>query len=234
MFPRVHNFRNITGRRFGRLVVAMYLGHVRGKPSWGCQCDCGHRCIVQSKLILRGITRSCGCLGEVNTRHGCRGTRIYRIWTGMLTRCRNRKASDYRSYGGRGIQVCERWLTFAHFLADMGMPPTDNHSIERENNNGNYEPGNCVWLPVVEQAWNRRSSLFLEANGERLTASQWDRRMGYSRGTVAKRFRHGFSVSDAIFKPINKSFSRPQKTQKGVSSHGDGERGESISPKRAG
>lgn len=159
-----HNFVDMAGVRFGRLVVNGLAGKrtADGLLVWRCKCDCGKAVDVIGKQLRRGQTQSCGCLlldrsREANTKHGQKGTRLYRIWGGMLNRIRNPRCKDYFRYGGRGIAVCKRWeSSFENFLADMGQPPTSTHSIDRINNDGNYEPGNCRWATPKEQIANRR------------------------------------------------------------------------------
>lgn len=157
------NFIDLVGRKFGRLTVVALVGFRErdSKLIWSCDCECGERVDVVGAQLRRGQTQSCGCLmiertRAVNTTHGCKGTRIYRIWHGMLDRVRNKNCKDYHRYGGRGIRVCERWLSFENFLADMGYPPSESHSIDRENNDGDYCRENCRWATAKQQANNRR------------------------------------------------------------------------------
>ena len=195
--PKVHNFQNLEARVFGRLTVLHYVGNA----SWLTRCECGNEKIVPTKQLLRSQTQSCGCLmidrtKEANTRHGKNGTRVYRIWSGMLTRCRNVNSKDYPRYGGRGITVCDRWLSFEAFYSDMGEP-TDTQTIERKENDGNYEPGNCVWIESELQASNRRSTVHVVHNGERMTAAQCDRELGIRVGTTARRIKKGLVAETA-------------------------------------
>jgi hypothetical protein len=142
----------LTGKRFGRLRVAAYAGHYR----WLCRCDCG-RCVIVTATNLRSRnTRSCGCLHKERvTKHGRWGSREYNTWHGMKQRCFNPRANGYGWYGGRGISVCDEWLPFEPFFADMGPCPPG-CSIDRIDVNGNYEPSNCRWGDAKQQTENRR------------------------------------------------------------------------------
>jgi hypothetical protein len=119
----------------------------------------------------------------------------------MLQRCENPQHHKWHRYGGRGITVCERWHSYENFLSDMGPRP-DGMSIERENNNGNYEPGNCSWATPIEQASNRSTNLFVDASGQRATASAASRLLGSNRSTVARRMRSGWTEQQAVNTPI--------------------------------
>lgn len=192
--PTIHNFQNLSGRKFGRLSIQHYVGNA----SWLTKCDCGNDKVVPTKQLLRSQTQSCGCLmlertKEANTRHGKKGTRVYSSWTSMLDRCRNERSKDFERYGKRGITVCDEWLNFENFYRDMGDPPPK-HSIDRINNSLGYCLSNCQWSTAQQQASNRRSSVFVELDGKRMTAAQCDRILGRHNGTTARRVRQGKPV----------------------------------------
>jgi hypothetical protein len=124
-------------------------------------------------------------------------TRTYRSWHSMVMRCTNPNAAYYSQYGHKGIRICTRWFNFANFLADMGERP-EGKTLDRINNNGNYEPGNCRWATPLEQASNRSCYRPITYAGESLSMEGWDRRMGLTIGTVGERIKRGWSVDRAI------------------------------------
>ncbi len=135
--------------------------------------------------------------------HNCRGKRTveYQTWHAMMQRCNNPKSSKFPIYGARGIRICSRWLKFENFFADMGPKPSLKHSIDRIDNNGNYEPSNCRWASIKEQSQNKRSTIMIEFDGQILCMSDWDRRNGWPRCTVQSRIRLGWSIKNALTIP---------------------------------
>lgn len=152
---------DLTGMKFGRLTAIKSAGIINKRTYWLVTCDCGITKTVSATELTRGRTVSCGCR-KLETRnrttHGYNGTPTYAVWSMMIQRCTNPKNVDYPNYGGRGITVCPEWRKFAAFLADMGEKPAG-LTIDRTDNDGNYEPGNCRWATRLQQSHNRRCSI---------------------------------------------------------------------------
>lgn len=155
---------DLTGQRFGRLTVVDRCGCTSdGHSAWLCKCDCGKTSVVNGRYLTHGNTTSCGCfhkemLSKRSTTHRKVHTRLYSIWTNMISRCTNEKVPCYHCYGGRGITVCDEWkndfMTFYEWAMANGY--ADNLTIDRADNDGNYEPSNCRWITMKEQSQNRR------------------------------------------------------------------------------
>ena len=138
-------------------------------------------------------------------RHGMKKTAIYFSWKNMQDRCLNKNCSSYKNYGGRGIKICSEWLGrngFRNFYKDMGDKPSDQHSIDRRDNNGNYEPDNCRWATRIEQANNKRNNRYYKYENESLTITQWCRKLGINSWTVKSRIKRGASFEEAITRPV--------------------------------
>lgn len=180
--------------RFGRLTVLSDDGHGFAD----CRCECGVVKRIKKPGLLRGQIVSCGCWSrERSTKHGMEGSPTYHVWASMLHRCRNRNNRWYHRYGGRGIQVCSRWLDFRNFYADMGEKPRG-LSIERIDNDGDYEPGNCRWASHTEQMRNREVTLTIEYKGRVMPVVELAERFGVPRKLVQARLKRGVPIQDAL------------------------------------
>ena len=188
MFPLINN---LAGQKFDRLLVVRDSGARKDRNVvWECLCDCGNRVNVKGSNLGRG-TKSCGCLNrdntiKRNTIHNMSGMRMHRIWAGMRRRCKN--LSD-PNYGGRGIKVCKRWDIFINFYRDMRLGYDDNLTIERIDNDGDYEPRNCKWIEKREQNKNQRTNVSLTHKGKTQIMSDWAREVGLSPSTVHYRLK---------------------------------------------
>lgn len=214
-----NGFLDLTGRKFYRLTVKSRAPD-RPKQSgriqvmWNCVCDCGNRAIIISTSLRTGYTKSCGCYRTEktvarSTIHGCardnNKTPEFKVWVAMKQRCLDPNTKSYPRYGGRGIAVCERWLdSFVNFLADMGPRPSPQHSIDRKNNAGNYEPDNCVWATRKEQGRNRRTTHIIELDGQRKSMAEWAEIAGMDVRTLWNRINLGWTPKRAISEPLRK------------------------------
>ena len=189
---------DICGQTFGRLTAVRRVGTYKsGGALWLFACVCGGETITLASHARTGHTRSCGCLwSETHTIHGLSHSAEYQAWAGMLARCNDPSARGWDRYGGRGIRVCERWASFENFLADMGAGPSADLSIDRVNNNGNYEPSNCRWATTEQQSSNRRDNVHLTFQGRTQTLSQWARELQISPAGLHRRLkRHSVEVA---------------------------------------
>lgn len=171
-----------------------------------CECKCGNMTTVSLSNLRSGHATSCGCVqrqaGKSNRTHGLSGTKTYRAWQDMIQRCTNKMRPRYATYGARGITVCQRWRdSFEAFLADMGEAPSRVHSIDREDNNGDYEPSNCRWSKTKEQARNTTRNRLLTFRGETKCIAEWSELLCISYATLYYRITHGWTVSEALTIP---------------------------------
>lgn len=159
------NLIDLAGESFGSLTVLKRNGSQGSQAAWLCKCKCGNFVTVRSRDLRSGSIKSCGCYRRLvakktATKHGASHTRLYAVWVSMLQRCGNPNNQDYQHYGGRGIEVCQDWLSFEAFKAwAESAGYRKGLSIERVDNDGGYNPENCVWIPLRDQAKNRRTSV---------------------------------------------------------------------------
>lgn len=195
-----------VGTRFNRLVILESFPNQADKGRTACRvrCDCGNEHVVRSGDLKNGNTESCGCLHveharKLNLSHGMTGTPEYESWSGMIDRCLDPNEAVFKHYGGRGISVCDRWLnSFENFYADMG-PKGTAASIDRIDNDGNYEPRNCRWASRAQQARNRRNNHLITIRGRTQCVTDWAREAGVSLGTALTRLKRGQNPEAAIF-----------------------------------
>lgn len=192
--------KDLKGKQFGRLTAISY----EGRGHWSCRCKCGTQTSVLTTNLTKGNSTSCGCRRlETNHKHGMAGTPQWHAWQAMRQRCENPKNPDFRNYGGRGIKVCEKWSKFALFLEDMGLRPPG-FDIDRIDNNGDYEPGNCRWVSRKENLNNRRNNRIVTWHGETLPLTTWAERLGVNPTTLFTRLHRGWSIEEIMTKPVTK------------------------------
>lgn len=214
--PTSKRFRNLIGLKVGRLTVLELFGKRQRTARatsfhyfWKCICQCGQMTVVDGSFLGHQdySTKSCGCLISENvavrqTTHGLTWSPEYRVWSGMLSRCRDKNNHAWDNYGGRGILVCERWWDFMNFIADMGPRPTLRHTIERRNNNGNYQPDNCYWATFLQQARNRRGLHMVTLDGQEMCISEWAERVKLPFRVLFDRLRRGWTPRRALTTPM--------------------------------
>lgn len=202
---------NIAGTTFGRITVLSEIstrdanGAVRRMVAY--RCACGNIGATRKGSLFGGVSKSCGCWNhdcpkEGNWRHGMRHTPLYEVWKCMRQRCYDSNCSGWLRYGGRGILVCDRWMSFPAFYEDMGDIPFEGASIERIDNDANYEKGNCRWATRIEQANNKRNNRALSLWGVTRNLSEWSRIVEIKRETIAMRLRSGWSIEKALLAEV--------------------------------
>lgn len=205
-------FIDLSGHKYNRLLVLTAI-HRGNQWVWECACECGRIAYVRGADLKRERTKSCGCLRNELVRklpskptHGHKtgyGTSpTYRSWWAMISRCTYPTNVGWKSYGGRGISVCELWREFPNFLVDMGERPSGT-TLDRKDPNGNYELSNCRWASRKTQDSNRRSNVYLVFENKRWTCSEFARHLGFAFSTVSGRIRRGWTAEEiALIKPV--------------------------------
>lgn len=210
------------GQTYGRLTaIARSHRDERKHWHWRFRCECGGETVARAAAVARGATKSCGCAKagwrlteeqlqrrrgglNPNYKHGMTHSPEFLVWKGMLTRCANPNGEHWDRYGGRGIIVCERWASsFEAFFKDVGPRPSPRHSIERKDNDGNYEPSNCIWATRTVQVRNQSRSRMVEYRGRRMCLTEACEIAGLSYSAVRRRLDvAGWSLERALSQPI--------------------------------
>ena len=193
---------DITGYRCGLLVALIPTSGRSGHSVvWECACDCGGRKLASQSSLRRGTPKSCGCLARplppITIKHGMFGHPLYKTWEGMMARCYNENNKDFCLYGGRGIDVCERWHNPRLFAEDMSPRP-DGRTLDRIDNSRGYSPDNCRWATAMQQHANKRSNKLFTINGETLHQREWCRRYNIPVSTFTNRMNEGLEPLTAL------------------------------------
>lgn len=204
---------DLTHKKFDRWrVISRAENTPQGQAQWLCRCKCGNKKVIKSILLRRGISKSCGCLRSEllvkrNTRHGHnpagKPSPTYVAWFHMVQRCTNKNDKDYEDYGGRGIAICEKWLDFKNFLADMGERPAGRRiSIGRKRNDEGYCSDNCRWETDSQQSRNRRNNRLITHNGETRCIADWADIVGVPATVIYTRLSQGWGEEKALTTPV--------------------------------
>lgn len=197
-------------KRYGRLVVISLHQTKSREAHWYCQCDCGGTTTVRGSSLSRGDVKSCGCLRseltiERHLTHGMTGIPEYITWASMIARTTDKSKPNSKNYIDRGITVCDSWLhSFENFYKDMGDRLSPKHSIDRINNDGNYEPGNCRWATSTEQNNNKRSNVNITLSNETHTLKQWANIYNIDYKMVYYRYSAGWPISEIFMKTLKR------------------------------
>jgi len=201
-----YNFEDLSGQRFGRLVVIQRAANVgSGQAAWLCKCACGKTKTVRAYLLKNSVTQSCGCLQKEralisSTTHGYRYEKLYGVWNGMKQRCLNPNHTAYKDYGGRGIAVCGEWIqsymAFRNWAISSGY--AEGLEIDRIDVDGDYCPANCRFIVSNANKNNKRNTCRLTLHGVTKTLAEWGRHTGLGNLTIRDRIKSGWSVEDAL------------------------------------
>lgn len=202
--------KNILGQKFGRLeVIASADSNSCGQARWSCRCECGGECVVVGGKLRSGHTQSCGCLQSERTKaaattHALSGHPLYFVWKNMMARCFKRDNPHFRNWGGRGITVCDKWRTLEGFIEDMFPSFRSEMSIDRIDNDGNYEPSNCRWATKTQQGRNTRRSIVAETEFGSFQIGDASERFGISKKVLDWRVRKGWSPQRMLQSVVRK------------------------------
>ena len=204
-------FIDRVGMVYGRLLVIAFAGKAQnGKLQWLCRCTCGKEVITTANNLASGKTRSCGCFlaesrsknGTNSHKHGCQPKRLYKIWDGIRQRCLSPTCVLYKHYGGRGIQLCDAWKADFRPFRDWALANgyDEGLTIDRIDNNGNYEPSNCRWVSMSVQENNRNNNRLISYKNQTHTLAEWARILGMNYATLYSRLEK-MSFEEAVQMP---------------------------------
>lgn len=197
--------QDMTGLRFGRLLVISRSENHGKHVRWSCVCNCGKFATVSSTHLKTGHTQSCGCVrdeicssrAKLMAKHGMWNSPEWNSWKSMRDRCLRKTHDKYHLYGGRGITVCQEWIgSFDAFFSHVGFRPSPLHSIDRIDSNKGYEPGNVRWADAYQQNNNKRTNVTVDVDGVLMTAAQVSRHFGITNRAALYRIRHGLPLGD--------------------------------------
>lgn len=205
----MYYFNDLRGNKFGKLTPLEIVGRSNSrKMLWLCKCDCGNKCVVLGNSLTSGNTKSCGCSRYGNNKkYGstkAHGQRLYNIWCGIKDRCYNKNSNAYVYYGYKGVIMCEEWLNDFCAFRDWALQNgyKDSLTIDRIDVNGNYEPLNCRWATMKEQANNRTNSHYLTFEGKTMTISEWAKELNIKQSIVRQRIWKGWTTDRALTQPV--------------------------------
>lgn len=204
--------KNLINQKFNKLLVLEKCDSKNNRVMWKCRCDCGNITFLSTYCLTSNHTKSCGCIKgknfcKIRQHHNLTKTKIYSIWKDIKKRCNNPNFKYYKNYGGRGITICDEWKNdfMSFYTWSMQNGYNENLSIDRINNDGNYEPSNCRWTDRITQANNKRNNHFLTFNGKTLTISQWSRELNIPKSTIEYRlYCKKLPIEKILSTPIKK------------------------------
>lgn len=210
------NLGDITGKRFGKWLVVEKTDGKEGvcNSVWKCRCDCGNEKLIKGINLIRGKSRSCGCLKTSICKnrflkHGMHNTKIYQTWEAMISRCECKTNISYKNYHKRGIEVCDEWKkSFEKFYEDVSKLEnfgSEGYTLDRINNDEGYAPGNVRWADRYTQNNNTSKNIYIELNGETKTLAQWVRLYNIKYYTVLYRMRRGWTPYEALTTPVKET-----------------------------
>ena len=203
------NFKDMVGQKYGKLtIIERAENDKHGNACWRCRCSCGAEVTVVGQSLRKGNTKSCGCLHDEGNRttHGMKHSKIYKTWRGIKSRCYNPNNKSFKNYGGRGITMYEPWINdfqaFFAYVSTLEHYGEDGYTLDREDNDGNYEPGNLRWADRKTQSRNRRGRRIVEYNGEKMTLAEAAEKSGINYDTLLMRYRAGDYERGRLFRPV--------------------------------